>query len=385
MVPAEDKFPSYEELNKRHFPMSEFDAGKVLPKYVTEKSLMSPLGENTDEEQPICAVQLNFIKGGLILGVAVHHSCSDGPGTNGFLTTWAESAAAVASRKPFRPVDPANLDRSRLSASATPDTEQWKQLDGKFPVFKDAGGPMPPPPADFKIPALASRMWHFPASSLAKLKADASPAKGANGDSWISTYDAVVALVWKQVTLAKLPLCNPDLDSEVTLAHALNTRHRMSPPLPDRFLGNAIAMPQSDPITIRSLLEDDNLPRIAAMVRKATKGITPQYLEELSQWVAGLQDRRWIQINSNAFLGMDFLANTWQLMRAYTEHNFGFGLPRALRWPNPAFEGYLFIFPSRAHLVGGDEGLEVCICLEEKTADRLMADEVMLRYCYPRL
>lgn len=365
--------------------MSELDAGKVLPKLVTEKSLFSPLGENADEQQPICVIQLNFIKGGLILGVAVHHSCSDGPGADGFLTTWAESATAAATGWPFRSIDPANLDRSRLSAATKPDAARWKQLDGKFPVWKDTKGPMPPPPADFKMPALASRMWHFPASALAKLKADASPAKGEDDGAWISTYDAVVALVWKRVTLAKLPLLNPDLDSESMLAHALNTRQRMSPPLPDRFLGNAIAMPRADPIPIRSVIEDDNLPRLAAMVRKATNTITPQYLEELSQWVAGLEDRRWIQLNSNSFLGMDFLANTWQLMSAYTKHDFGFGLPRALRWPNPAFEGYVFIFPSRAHLIGGDEGLEVCICLEETTADRLMADEVLLKYAHPRL
>lgn len=85
-------------------------------------------------------------------------------------------------------------------------------------------------------------------------------------------------------------------------------------------------------------------------------------------------------------MGMDFLANSWQPMSAYTKHDFGFGLPKAIRWPNPAFEGYLFMFPSRAHLVGGDEGLEMAICLEESTADdRLMADELMLKYAHPRL
>lgn len=364
--------------------MSELDAGKVLPKAVTEVSLFD--GENAAEKQPICVIQLNFIQGGLILGVAVHHSCSDGPGADGFLTTWAESTTAAAAGKPFRPIDPTNLDRSRLSASTKPDAERWKQLDGKFPIWKDLKGPMPPPPADFKMPALAGRMWHFPASKLAQLKTDASSA--ANGDAdgtWISTYDALVALVWQRVTLAKLPLVNPDLNSETMLAHAMNTRQRMDPPLPDRFLGNAIAMPRTDSIPIRSVLEHDSLPRLAAMVRKATNTITPQYLDELNQWVAGLEDRRWIQLNTKCFLGMDMLANTWQLMSAYTKHDFGFGLPRALRWPNPAFEGYLFIFPSRAHLVGGDEGLEACICLEEKTADRLMADEVMLKYAHPRL
>lgn len=385
IVDAEDNIASFDELNKRHFPMSELDARKVLPKFVLGKSTFSPLSENGEDKQPICVLQLNFIKGGLIIGVAIHHSCSDGPGADGFLTTWAESAAAAAKRKPFRPIDPANLDRSQLSASVQPSSVQWEQLDGKFPIWKDMKGPMPPPPPDFKMPALASRMWHFPAAALRQLKADASPAKESEDGAWISTYDAVVALIWKRVTLARLPVLNPGPDSESMLAHAFNTRQRMNPPLPDRFLGNATAVPRTDSIPVHFITEDDNLSRLATLVRKATNTITPQYLEELNQWVAGIQDRRWIVANSNNFLGMDFLASSWQSMNAYTKHDFGFGLPRALRWPNPPFEGYLFLFPSRAHLVGGNEGLEVCICLEEKTADRLIADEGMLKYAHPRL
>lgn len=144
--------------------MSELDASKVLPDLVTKVSLFT--GEDQEENQAICVVQLTFIKGGWILGLAVHHSRTNGPGANGFLTAWAESAVAASTGKPFCPVDPANLDRSRLGAATKPDAEQWKQLDEKFSMWKDSKGHMPPPPADFKMPTLASRMWHFPASKL---------------------------------------------------------------------------------------------------------------------------------------------------------------------------------------------------------------------------
>lgn len=398
VVHAEDDFPSFEALDKRHFPVSELDAPKVLPRVVTEKSLLSPLGDNVDEQQPILVVQLNFIRGGLVLGVAVHHSCSDGPGVDGFLTTWAEGAAAVAAGQPFpAPIDPANLDRSRLSpASAEANQPGWEQLDGKFPIFKDMKGPLPPPPADFQMPVVGGTVWHFPASSLTQLKADASPAKlgqagaGAGdqglGDAWVSTYDAVVAFLWQRVTVARLPHLRPDLaTAESVLAHAVNTRNKTVPPLPDRFLGNAVAIPRTDPVPVRVVVQAGSLPRLAALVRRSTRSITPRYLDELGRWVAGLRDRRWVQIHAHAFLGMDFLASSWQPMRAYVAHDFGFGLPRALRWPNPSWDGYVFLFPSRAHLVGGDEGLEVCLCLEKKTADGLMADEVMLKYASPRV
>lgn len=213
------------------------------------------------------------------------------------------------------------------------------------------------------MPALASRMWHFPAPALARLKADASAAPG-DSSSWISTYDAVIALVWRGVTRAKQALLRPDPDRATsTLGHAVDVRRRAGPPpLPAGFLGNAIVV-----------------------ARAATEAVTPAYVGELAEWVAGLGDRRWIHFDVECFLGLDFCATSWQLMSAYTKHDFGFGLPRALRWPNPATDGYLYVFPSRAHLVGGDEGLEVCICLEEKAADRLMEDETMLEYAHPRL
>jgi hypothetical protein len=61
------------------------------------------------------------------------------------------------------------MDRSRLSTKK-PDAGRWKELDQKFPVLKDGGGPAPPLPADFKMPELAIRMWYFPKSKTKELK-----------------------------------------------------------------------------------------------------------------------------------------------------------------------------------------------------------------------
>lgn len=199
------------------------------------------------------------------------------------------------------------------------------------------------------MPALYSRIWHFPKSSTETLKADASQ---ENVGSFVSTYDAMMALLWKSITRAKMPLLNPSLDQKVVLVHALNTRTRLDPLLPDRYLGNAVALPRVEPVTIRSVLDDGNLPRVAATVRASIKAVTPDYVARLAEWAAGLEDRRWIMIKMDSFLGMDLAGTSWQSMSAYTKHDFGLGLPSALRWPGPAFEGYVFVFPSRAGVVG---------------------------------
>jgi len=274
------------------------------------------------------------------------------------------------------------MDRSRLSAKK-PEAARWKELDRKFPVLKDGGGTPLPPPADFKMPKLATRMWHFPKSKTEQLK---SQAMAKTGESWISTYDAIMSILWKRITRSKLDLLHPDLAKEVILVHAVNTRKILDPPLQETMMGNAVALPRTEPIKISELIAENNLPEIAQRVRNSIKTITPQYVAELPEWIAGLDDRRWISINMSSFLGMDLAGTSWQGMNVYQKHDFGFGVAKAIRFPDPQFEGYVFVYPSRADVKDNavDEGIEVCVCLEKGCHDRLMKDTELLRYAQPR-
>jgi hypothetical protein len=174
--------------------------------------------------------------------------------------------------------------------------------------------------------------------------------------------------------------------NKVILVHAVNTRNTFDPPLPEIFMGNAVAFPRTEPLTISQLVADDNLPGLARRVRKSIRTNTPQYIVELPEWVAGLEDRRWININMISFLGMDLAGTSWQAMNVYERHDFGFGVARAIRFPDPQFEGYVFVYPSRARVKkdAPDEGIEVDICLEKTCHDRLIQDEELLKYAQPR-
>ena len=114
--------------------------------------------------------------------------------------------------------------------------------------------------------------------------------------------------------------------------------------------------------------------------------MTSGHLNCLLQWIEGQEDKRWLKISVTSFLGMDLGASSWQGMTAYEKHDFGFGLPKALRWPSPPFEGFVFLYPSRAGAAGGaeDEGIEVCVCLEESCQNRLMEDQLLLEYAEVR-
>jgi hypothetical protein len=359
------------------------DGNKLLPESVTAKQLLSPLGNNNEAGIPVAVFQLNFIPGGLIIGVAVHHVLSDGPGCEGFLTSWAENSAAAVRGAPFRPSkDSFKLEESPLHVQK-PTAAEAKKLAHAFPAVKDAGGPMQLPPVDFKMPTLACQMFHFPKSKAEMLKAEAS---GQVKDGWISTYDAIMALLWGSVTRAKLELLKPDLSTEAFLIHAVDTRKVWSPPLPESFLGNAAMAGRPGPFTLKELIAPENHAKIATSVRASIKALTPEYLTGLLQWVASREDKRYLEHEVNAFLGMDFGGSSWASMKAYERHDFGFGYPKALRWPSPPFEGFVFFYPSRAaqKCTSEDEGVEVCVCLEESCMKRLLKDEVLLKYAHPR-
>ncbi|KAF1944038.1 hypothetical protein EJ02DRAFT_399503 [Clathrospora elynae] len=378
---GEKEFPSYHELADKDFPASLLAGNKLLPESVTAKQFLSPLGDNDGNDIPVATFQLNFIKGGFILAVAVHHVLSDGPGCEGFLTTWAENTVAAANATPFVPTK--ETWRFEGSPMDIGKHEASKMLGRAFPLVKDVGGPRPPPPADFKMPSLVNQMWHFPKSKAETLKKQAS--SGVK-EGWISTYDAVMALLWSSVTRARFDLLKPDINSRIILIHGVDTRKVWDPPLPERFLGVGALGALCDSMTISDVMEPSNHSKLAMAVRSSIKEITPKYLTGLLQWIADRDDKRYLELDISSFLGPDFAGSSWAAMKSYERHDFGFGCPKALRWPCPQFEGFVFVYPSRAaqKLSSEDEGIEVCVCLEESCMQKLLQDEELLKYAHPR-
>jgi hypothetical protein len=91
--------PPYEELKAQHFPLSKLS---------TEH--LSPVGVMPVPPNPVFAAQANFIQGGLLLAVAVHHSASDGAGLDTIISTWAKNTAIAASTNgPFTAPSPLSM------------------------------------------------------------------------------------------------------------------------------------------------------------------------------------------------------------------------------------------------------------------------------------
>lgn len=219
-------------------------------------------------------------------------------------------------------------------------------------------------------------MYHFSTSGIARLKGDAAT---------VSTYEAMVAILWRCMTRARVPLFKPSLSAQTRLLHAVGLRRFVKPPLPARYLGNALALPAPF-VEIYALLGDKDaaLRRTAGVIRGSIQEATSEaMIQRTADWIHSVPNKASISLAINNFMGLDVAAASWGQMRTYLEQDFGFGLPKALRWPKPMVDGYIFVYPRRPK-DEAEEGVEVCVCLETDCMARLLADEELAKYAHPR-
>ncbi|PSR79900.1 trichothecene 3-o-acetyltransferase [Coniella lustricola] len=384
--------PSFNVLDKYDFPVHLLDAPKVLPPlFVAEHWNPIPANDLSSPGPAAAGAQITFIQGGVILGIAIPHQICDGPGCEAFLTAWARhSSAAFAGESIASGLEAASTipGRDILTTKARPDMspEEMQKLAERFPTMKARDEPPAPPPANFKMPVVKTRIWHFPKSKLQNLKLQCSV--GLEPGTWISTYDAILAIMWRATVRAKSPLVKPEPDAPSKVVHAVNGRGRTQPPISDRYIGTAITLPQSQILTVTEVLGDleATLPILARTVRECTNSVTPQYMEDLVTFAANSKDLRWTELDMHWVLGLDCMAFDWHTMKSYQAHDFGFGVPAALRWPLPSFEGFFFMYPTRAGVGSArdDEGIEVCFGLEESCFAELEKDEEFAKYAEQR-
>ncbi|ETN42175.1 uncharacterized protein HMPREF1541_04116 [Cyphellophora europaea CBS 101466] len=365
--------PSYEELKTAQFPLSKFSTAQL-----------SPLGVMPDREPaPAMAAQANFIQGGLLLTICAHHSVCDAAGLNTVLQTWAQMSSAIASGLSFDKVDPAFHDRTRLMTGIP------GAALADFPEYVLA----PTPPAastdvnthqmaatPFQMPDMAARIFFFTPSSLTALKTAAAA---------YSSNDALHALVWRHVTLARLAArgrADPnDIAEGVTaLLFSSNIRSKLSPPLPHNYTGNASVGSITRHLSYTELCGgggSDGLATAAAALRSAVNGLnTPDRVALTIGLIASRPNPTDHKFAYNGFLGPDLSSTTWADLDVYDTVWGSLGTPDAFRIPGEGADGAMMVLP---RVRGG--GLEVVVALESRAMACLLADEEFLSWAEVRL
>lgn len=362
---TQGEFPSYDELVKRHFPVTELDVRMLPPGF--EPSPTSSAAEGN----PAMLVQFNIIKGGLVIGAVFHHLLIDAKGLDAVMAHWAAHTRALRTGTSTPPFDPSDLKVPRLH-SATPDTfDETKQ---PIPSLKYA--PNAPPTSDIPPSAMDQHIWHISASKLATLKASAAPK--APGDAWVSTNDCITALMWRAVTRSRLAMHNiadPMTDNRlVALENSLDVRASIPGGVPAAYAGNVVMFSKAM-MPLGELVRPDTFRAVAVRVRETVERFRAWPLVERAiDWIASVPRGADVAMDVDVVMGLDALVTSWRVLRAYERWDFGFGPLGALRWATPVFDGYGFLYPTRPN-AGADEGVEIYLGLEKGCMERLLRDE----------
>ena len=340
-------------------------------------------------------VQLTFITGGFVICLNKHHYLLDATAVGYLIRWWFKRAACLAEEKELVRLkvetDSKTLavhDQSALTLHKPlppQDHQEWKVVSGAGPyVF---GVPLPSAGVMFvakhlpfvKPPKIGNAVFHFTPTALRELHATLQ----AQTTEWISTHDAVCALLWRCVTRARLHLAQSDSQPEKSmLALAVNSRRRLDPPLADEYFGNAAFLaPSSMPVDRLTDTGSGSLAVAAAAIRNSiTTKTTDTHLRSLLQ-LMGAQKKASDVVNSfKVYMGHDVFLTSWdKCFGSMREFDVGCGQFQRLRLPGGgAFDGLAVVMPTFGQRETA--GLEVTIDLIDSHLNALKADSEWKRY-----
>ncbi|CAI7633249.1 unnamed protein product [Penicillium glandicola] len=380
-----DTYPDFDKIAEGNFCTSvlgDLSRWSVLPMTYGEKPEAHP-----DSSPVVAAYKVNFIRGGLVFIMHHHHYSNDVMGWAGLVHQLAENCYAIVNQTPFPSWDSACLDLSLLTKPVVPEASR---IDG--------------PPMPERHPGhIAAEMllFHLPKSKAAELKILATPMdESTDGSmdgstdgstesvdvSWISTYDAFSAFIWRTVSRLRAPVFKPDLSAPLLWIEAVDMRRRMhNPKVPARIQHNVMtgAISSTAPVTAPTAAEvisEWPLSKIASYIRQLTNSITQEGLDPMLDIVATVRDKTALNIRIDSHPPMSLL-QTDHRDANITAADFGFAKPFTYRHLiDRLTQGVVIIYPSRDMSAESDEGPEFSISYETSLKQALIEDSEWNRY-----
>ncbi|KAF7558194.1 hypothetical protein G7Z17_g18 [Cylindrodendrum hubeiense] len=362
----DDNYPTFDDLEKTNFSavtLGDLKLWSVDPMTYGEKPEAHP-----DSSPIVAAYKANFIRGGLVFNMHHLHYAQDVMGWTGLTHQLAENCNAIATGAEFPSWDPACLDVSRITK---PEVPEENKIDGP---------PIPERHPDQKLGI--SLLFHLPKSKAAELKKLATPTDG----SWISTYDAFSAFIWRTLTRVRVPVFKPEPSSNLFWCEALDMRRRLhSPKPPARIRGNVMsaAMTETSPFpqpTVADIVSEWSFSDLAAYIRKLTNNVNQENLDQMLNIVAAVRDKASLNIRIDSKPPMSLL-QTDHRDADITSTDFGFAKPVTYRHILDCVTvGVIVIYPPRDPSPESDEGPEFAIFYERELAQTLISDPEWNKY-----
>ena len=364
---------------------------KNFPVQASYRKLFTPLADIDPQasQKPVMLVQMNIIRGGIVIALCMHHSFTDGNGTVAVARIWAafcrrENGSELVTREM---VERGQLMRGggvHATAEEFPQlvllpekAQSQKNFISSHKIVKAKHSPAPGR-------GIQSNIFLFPRTKLAELKSMASK-KGCeeSGGGWISTNDAICSLLGCCVHSAS-PLDADDSDKQAIIGLAINMRKIIDPPLPSDFIGNAlnrlrITVPRKtiEPTSIR-------VAEIAHLIRQEIKLVDHENYRRTISYLKSLPDIS--RVDMSLPKSQDVLGIT-----SWTKQNFydldwgnviGTRIERVRACMAAAIKDFAIVLPelNTPSFETDQCGLEVLIWLEETQMERLKQDQLFNRF-----
>nr|POE93731.1 putative acetyltransferase [Quercus suber] len=293
--------------------------------------------------KPLLAVQVTELVDGIFIACTMNHCVVDGTSFWHFFKTWSEISRGN------------NIDIISQSGPIF----QRCFFDGiiDFPMH------IPfhhneIPDERFIPPPLKQKVFHFSKEKIAQLKAKANAEMGTNNN--ISSLQAVLAHFWRPVVRSRHTSAN----QEVHCRQVMGTRRRTQPPLPEKYLGNALVIGRVT--TSAGNLLEHGLGWAASQINKLVASQTTEAVKKyMEDWVKAPKIPRPPRLT-----GDDALITVSSPRFNVYDNDFGWGRPIAVRTgPSNKFDGSLTVFP------GTEEGsMDFESCRLPETLQAILED-----------
>ncbi|KAJ9120589.1 hypothetical protein QFC22_002518 [Naganishia vaughanmartiniae] len=357
-----DDVPTMQTLQEANFPES------ILP-----ESLFSPINvlpTNPDQDRsPVLVLQINRIQGGLLLNLIGNHQALDGTGQEQLAYLLNKACNGI----PFsdEEIRIGNLTRSTivtfLDDSWQPSPESQYLKAQRVITLPDHS------PSSEQKPCTEPQWVNvmFSGAALSRLKAKAN---NEIASGFVSTDDALTALIWQSLSRARLARLPGSKES--TMGRAINPRRYLGIPAtyPGYISNMAYTTLTLDQLAKRTLGATATVLRAA--VDPETSGLD-RTTRELATLLHRAQDKDSVSAHDGFDLGSDVMLSSWANMRCY-DFDFGMqlGTPvafrRTLMGPVPSL---IYLLPKRK-----DGEIVITMCALEEDLNRLKQDDNFTHY-----
>lgn len=374
-----------------------------VPDASLDGNILLPTGSIADLEAgaAVLVAQANFLQGGCLLSVAIHHSVGDGAAAVKMMQIWAQHCRQLQSQEIAQSsltVTPDSLDRGILEKLWSADGNQHNEnayLEASDELWRFLGvNAVTDTPKELNgtsshgaPPKTQTSIFYMSAPSLAELKVAAIE---KNDRAGVTANDALMALLWRSITKARFPQGDAIYahDETAILDTTFDGRAKFSAACPQDYLGNVVLM-NTTYLSLGSLTSPTTaLSSIASEIRSSLNTITTTQIHAAMTLAASIPDCGNLTFPFATFAGTELCITSTVNMPLF-ELDFGAafdndGKPDSVRPPKSEFASVCrrcVVLPRRTN-----GGFEILISLLEEEMKRLMADDEFKQYarfcCY---